>query len=169
MELLPLYSKYLAILVFIGFLIHISINDIRFFTITNKTNLALMICFFVFAFLMGLKNNIIVSHVLIGIIAFIIGFILFYFGVWGGGDAKLLGVLGLWIGVVPIVNFTYYTALFGGLLALILLISRKIVKKTGLPSKPKWLRQILRNTNAIPYGVALSLGAIFVIHKIDWM
>lgn len=158
----------IAAVVFCGFVLYAAFTDIISFTISNKLNLAFTLSFLIFIIPLGLSPQQILSHFIVGAIAFGIGILLFYFGVWGGGDAKLIAPIGLWLGASSMYLFVFYTAIFGGIIALFLIVGRRLAKKFGLPKKPKWLRQMLRGTAAVPYGVALCFGALVALTKADW-
>ena len=158
----------IAALSFVGFLIYAAINDIRSFTITNKLNIVFAACFLVFFFPLGLGLKGLGIHFGTAIAAFAVGFILFAIGAWGGGDAKLIAATAFWLGPNAMLGYAIYTALAGGILAVILLISRFLAKKYGLPKRPRWARQILRRRAQVPYGVALCIGGIFAVFNASW-
>jgi prepilin peptidase CpaA len=81
---------------------------------------------------------------------FAAGVAAFHFGVFGGGDAKLLAAGTLWIGAASVWAFLFATALAGGALALGFLIWAPLARKAG--------REVQRI--ALPYGVAISAGGI---------
>lgn len=157
-----------AALSFIGFLLYAAINDIRAFTITNKLNIVFAACFLLFFFPLGLGLKGLGIHFLTAIAAFVIGFLLFAIGAWGGGDAKLIAATAFWLGPNAMLGYAIYTALAGGILAIILLIARFVAKKYGLPKKPRWARQLLRKRAQVPYGVALCIGGIFSVFNTSW-
>lgn len=158
----------IAALSFVGFLIYAAINDIRSFTITNKLNIVFAACFLLFFFPLGLGFKGLAIHFGTALAAFAIGFLLFAIGAWGGGDAKLIAATAFWLGPNAMLGYAIFTALAGGILAIILLISRFFAKKYGLPKKPRWARQILRKRAQVPYGVALCVGGIFAVFNANW-
>lgn len=158
----------MALLTYCGFLISAMVGDIKSFTISNRLNIAFFVSFIIFALLMGFSFSQLLQHFWIALIAFLICFALFAFGLFGGGDVKLVAATCFWLGAAPIYSYAMITAIFGGLLALILLVARKIVKRTGLPRGPKWLRSMLRKRSHIPYGVALGIGGIAAVANSTW-
>jgi prepilin peptidase CpaA len=71
-------------------------------------------------------------------------------GVLGGGDIKLLAGLGLWVdfrGAVALISVVFLT---GGVLALLYLVSRAVIRANGAKSR------------RIPYGLAIAVGALLV-------
>ncbi len=157
-----------AIIAFCGFLIAAMVGDVRKFRITNKLNIAFSATFFVFALLLGMEWKLILGHAAIGAIAFAVCFVLFFFGLIGGGDVKLVGATALWLGGGPMYNYIMLSAVLGGLVGVLLIAARWAARKLGLPKKPRWLRGILRRRSHMPYGVALGLGGILAMPMADW-
>lgn len=87
-----------------------------------------------------------------------IGFILFGLRLVGGGDVKFLAAAGLWAGTDLGFELVVLMALFGGVLALILLIPRgkRLLARIRAPSLAAVPAQ------AMPYGVAIA-GALLVV------
>jgi prepilin peptidase CpaA len=81
---------------------------------------------------------------------FVAGVAAFHFGIFGGGDAKLLAAGALWIGAASVWAYLFATAIAGGVLALGFLIWAPLARKAGTDA-----RRI-----ALPYGVAISAGGI---------
>lgn len=169
MEQAPtLIMSTIGLLVFTLLMAWAAIGDIRSFTITDKLNLTIAALFLLLAIPMGLGWGAILDHVKIGLIATVIAIAMFYIGIFGGGDAKMTGAIALWLGSTPMVPFIFYTALTGGVLGIILIIGRRLAKKFGLPKSPKWARRILRKRSAVPYGVALGIGALLAAPQALW-
>ena len=99
--------------------------DIASFTIPNFLNLALIAVFAVFAFSAGLSFSAIGWHLLAGLAALAIGFTLFALGHIGGGDAKLFAAVVLWLGLKDCLPYALLASLFGGGLALCLMLLRQ--------------------------------------------
>jgi prepilin peptidase CpaA len=87
----------------------------------------------------------------IGIAALALAVFLVFFVVnaMGGGDVKLITVLGLWFPLDLFVQFLIMMAIAGGVLTLAMLIRHRIKKDRG-PVQ-------------VPYGVAISFAAIWVL------
>jgi prepilin peptidase CpaA len=158
-----------AACLFCLFLIIAAVGDVKSFTITNSFNMLFFSSFFILAPILGLGLDDIFYHLMVAIAAFLICFALFALGLFGGGDVKLVGATAIWLGAGPMMFYAFYTALFGGVLALLLLVARYITSKAGLPKNPRWLRQLLRKHSAIPYGVALCIGGICALPQVSWL
>jgi prepilin peptidase CpaA len=165
---LPTLISILALLVFGGLMVWAAIGDVRSFTITNKLNIAIAVAFLLFAMPMGMAGADIFNHLKIALVTIAITISMFYVGIYGGGDAKMTGAIALWMGPGAMIPFIFYTAVSGGALVLVLIAGRQIAKKLGLPKSPKWARRILRKRSAVPYGVALGIGALIAVPKATW-
>jgi prepilin peptidase CpaA len=86
-------------------------------------------------------------------------FILFCFGQFGGGDAKLLTVGALWIGMSPLLPFLIFVALSGGVLALVMKFWW-LVRLNADVFKLDKLAKRLKASIDLPYGVAIAGGAL---------
>ena len=157
-----LLTSLLGLVVFASLMIWAAIGDVRTFTITNKLNLTIAALFLILALPMGLAWSAIFDHLSVIAIA------MFYIGIYGGGDAKMTGAIALWLGAAPMLSFIFFTALAGGVLGLSLIIGRHMARKYGLPKSPKWARRLLRKRSAVPYGVALGIGALIAAPQAAW-
>jgi len=136
--------------------------DIASFTIPNFLNLALIAVFAVFAFSVGLSFSVIGWHLLAGIAALAIGFTLFALGHIGGGDAKLFAAVVLWLGLKDCLPYALLASLFGGGLALCLMLLRQWPLPPFL-MRYGWIVKLHDNKAGIPYGVALAAGAFILL------
>jgi prepilin peptidase CpaA len=157
-----------GLLVFAGFMVWAGVGDVRSFKITNKLNVAIAAAFVVLAVPMGMGWLEIFGHVKVAAITLAITLSMFFIGIFGGGDAKMAGATALWLGPTAMIPFIYFTALSGGVLVLILIIGRRLAKAYGLPRSPKWARRMLRRHSAVPYGVALGIGALIAVPNAVW-
>lgn len=94
------------------------------------------------------------SHAAAPAIVFAIGLIIFARGWMGGGDIKLLTALAAWIGLAGLPLLLVGTALAGGVLATILLISRRL---NADPHGPR----LIHPGAPVPYAVAILGGVLF--------
>lgn len=74
---------------------------------------------------------------------------LFALGMMGGGDVKLLTALALWIAPIPFLQLLVIMALAGGVLTIAMAAWHMIKRQ--------------REKLAIPYGVAISIGGLWVL------
>lgn len=92
---------------------------------------------------------------------FLVGFVLmlipYMFGWLGAGDVKLFAVVGLFLGPENILSAAVYTAICGGVLALIYVVKSKILKiKDNISYQP------MKNIT-LPYGVAIFGGTVLTL------
>lgn len=97
-------------------------------------------------------------HLLIGLIAFSVTVVLFFVGIIGGGDAKMIPAVMLWLGPAASMPFIVATAFAGGMLTVIVIIARLIVPENVTPS---FGVATLKQGRGVPYGVAIAIGALF--------
>lgn len=89
----------------------------------------------------------------LGLASFLVGALLFTRGGLGGGDVKLLSVVGMWAGPKLWFPFILMTALAGGILGLVVLA--RAVCINGIK------RRVWRELT-LPYGVAIACGGLYV-------
>lgn len=97
-------------------------------------------------------------HVAAFVAMFVVTYGLFLRGFVGGGDAKLVTALALWVGLQGLMAFMFYMAIFGGVLGgfALYLRNKKPFKK---PTRGGWVETAQKGGNALPYGVAITFGA----------
>ena len=94
----------------------------------------------------------------------------------GGGDVKLLAAIGAWVGPASLLSLTFYTAISGGLMAVIVVLWRRKLtatfnnlwlllchfRVTGF--KPMTAVSLdNHNTVRLPYGLPIAAGTIVTI------
>jgi prepilin peptidase CpaA len=95
-------------------------------------------------------------------------FLLFWYGVIGGGDAKLIAAMALLVGHQEVLSFLFLMSVMGGALALVAIV-RDLVKRVwrpaGVPAiTPTILVERRLGQSAVPYGVAIAAaGAITLL------
>ena len=146
----------IAALAFFALCLFGALTDIASLTIPNWLNLTIAGLGLSALAVSGFGLETIGLHVGVALIAFIVSFVLFSFGVFGGGDAKMIPAVALWMGPDAIVHFLFWMALVGGLLALI----GTLAKYAPLPEgAPVWVSNTLSKGEGVPYGVAICAGA----------
>ncbi len=103
----------------------------------------------------------ILFDVLAALIVFAVCFVLFALGWLGGGDAKLAPGAVLWAGYDGLPQFVIVMTLAGGVLAIVLWLLRAALRPTAIEQAR--LPVVLRWASPVPYGIAISAGAILVI------
>ena len=147
-----------ALVLFCLLLVYAASTDIASLTIPNWVSLALTGAYPPLALFAGADLATIGMHVLFGFGVLAVGFALFQANIIGGGDAKLLAAAAVWTGVSAFVPFAFWTALAGGVLAIVLLLARKYTFM--LAAAPPFVFRLLTPKTGLPYGVAILIGAI---------
>jgi prepilin peptidase CpaA len=150
----------IAILVLFPLLmIGAGIGDCLTYRIPNWLTGMIGVMFFPTALFAGMPIAEIGWHMLAAAIVLVVCFSLFCFGMFGGGDAKLLTVAGLWIGLSPLLLFAILVALFGGILALVMKlwwVLKLQIDQAGVEPLSKRVKASIQ----LPYGIAIAAGAV---------
>jgi prepilin peptidase CpaA len=149
-----------ALAVFPALVIIAALKDIASYTIPNWLSLVLVGSYPVAALLLGRPPREIGLGMAIGAGALLVAMGLFAAGWIGGGDAKLFAAVTLWLGWPAVASFVMVTAVVGGGLALTLLNIRANWLKPYLAGAPPWLARLTTTGEAVPYGVAIAIGAL---------
>jgi prepilin peptidase CpaA len=111
-------------------------------------------------------------HLLAGAILFALGYLLFAFGLFGGGDAKMMAAAGLWFGTGHSMDFLIMTSLAGGVLAAAIAGWSLVMYFWEFhgPQVDGFVGQNLKKVRPkLPYGFALCVGAIMAFPHTWWM
>lgn len=95
-------------------------------------------------------------------VMFAIGYVIFALNAMGGGDIKLLIACALWVGLKNLAEFGFLVAIFGGVFALLIWISRRVLALT--PQNPDKLPRILKKGEPMPYGVAIAVAFAWLMY-----
>jgi len=107
------------------------------------------------------------SHLMSGGIMFGLTFFLFSIKMIGAGDSKLSSVYALWIGMQGMPSFLFFMTLCGGILGLMTIIFKKW-KPFKAPREGGWIDQAQKDNNVVPYGIAITLGAIVAFNQVGY-
>lgn len=134
--------------------------DILTMKIPNRVSVVLALSFFAVAPFSGMDLVTFGWSIVAGVAVFSACFALFALNVMGGGDAKILSASALWYGLnTDLFAFLVYTGLFGGGLALIILVIRAN-QNTLLVSPIPIPMHFFTDRAGIPYGVAIGAAAL---------
>lgn len=159
--------EYAVLLVFPTVMAYAAAMDLLTMTIPNRVSVGLAAAFFLAAPLMGLSLSDIGLHLGAGALILVAGIILFAIGGFGGGDAKLLAAGALWIGLDGLLSYLLLVTVFGGLLALIIVLYRRY-PTTALPL-PHWAARLHASQSGIPYGIAIACAALTIFPVTPWV
>ncbi len=137
------------------------VTDLLTLRIPNRVSLILCGSFLIVAPLAGLGLTQIGLHIAGALGLLFLGFILFALNYIGGGDAKLLPAIGLWLGPMHIPVFLLLITAIGGFLAL-MLIKFRWTPLPRLAGRFPWAVRLHEATSGMPYGVAIAAAALVV-------
>jgi len=155
------------LIIFVGCMFAAAWNDMTSMTIPNWISLVLVAGFLIAAPFAWQGWAVFGTHILVGFTCFVVGVGMFALGWMGGGDAKLFAATSLWWvwgDIWP--YYLVYTALAGGVLAIILLLGRKYFPVKIL--KTDWLHRLFKDEKKMPYGLALAFGALMTLPISDF-
>lgn len=132
-------------------------SDIRRLRIPN-THVLAVLALFVVAFAFSPDSFGLWWEHLGAMLAFLVlTYIMFAFGMLGAGDAKYGAALALWVGLPGLLPYVFFMAMVGGVLGVFSLLLRKYRPFKNPPSSG-WVATVQDGGNAVPYGIALSVG-----------
>lgn len=148
-------------------------SDVRGMVIPNNYSLIIIAAFAVAAgavyFLAkGVFFDDLMGNLITGAAVFVVTFALFSFKIIGGGDAKLFTAFSFWCGSAALASFTIYTALIGALLGLVSLAILRF-KPFKNPVPGGWVARLQEGDRAVPYGVAITVGAILAFRDLGYL
>jgi prepilin peptidase CpaA len=138
-----------------------AISDVSGLRIRNEVSLILAGTFLVYALIPS--NNVdLPMHLLVGGITLAVTFGFFLMHWLGGGDAKLIPAVALWVGPGQIASFVITLAILGGIFALALFLLQLLFRvfpplEAGfpLPAVAAWARN-----GICPYAVPIAFAAL---------
>jgi prepilin peptidase CpaA len=147
-----------ALLAFAAVLVWAAIGDMRRLIIPNWISVAIAGLFVLHVVTSPVSVNVL-GGVAVGAAPLAAGFGLFACTLIGGGDVKLMSAVALWAGPMRILDFLFVTAIIGGFIAGgLLLRHRHLAPVDGVPGAVA--------STEVPYGVAISVGGMFVAFAI---
>lgn len=145
-----------------------AIGDFLTMKIPNWLNGLVGVTFFGAALYVGMPLEQIGWHVAAGAIVLVAGFGLFAAGYIGGGDAKLLAVAAMWLGMGQLIEFLLIMSFAGGVLAIVMKFWWWIRLETELRGFDR-LKSTVKSSVDLPYGVAIAVGALFAFRHSWWL
>ena len=150
--------------------IYATFSDLLSMRISNLTCGVLVVAFFILAPLSGMSWQAIAIHSGVAVAALVMGMSFFSMGVMGGGDAKLIAAVSLWLGLGLTLPYILAASLLGAVVTLAIVGLRKA--KPALPDAVcNWrvMAKVLDRKEGIPYGLALGPAALFVFTISPWV
>ena len=157
-----------ASLIFPSTMAWAGLMDLITMKIRNSLVLFLLVAYAVMAPLAGFGIALVGSSALVALLVLVCAFTFFALGWMGGGDAKLAAAAALWIGADQAFAFAFWTALFGGVLTLALLLFRLRALPVSWRGRA-WIERLHARETGVPYGVAIAAAALVVFPATAWM
>lgn len=145
-------------------MVYSALSDLRSYTLPNFISIVLVVGFVLVLAVVQPSLTVIGWHLAVGGGVFIIGFTLFALGLLGGGDVKVIAALALWFGPNNFLAFFIMMTIIGGLLAIALMIFRRIPLSEAYLKYPA-VRGLHDKNEGIPYGVAIAIAAVIEFPK----
>ncbi len=147
------------------------------FIIPNVIAIGLVALFIVTALLVPVMTPLVpamtgmewLSHLGAAVAVFIGAVVLYAIHAMGGGDVKLLTAVAFWAGFEHLTELLLYVAVAGGVLAIFLIVTRKIILSVGAVNSRLAranLPRVLLDGEAVPYGLAIAPISIYVGTKL---
>ena len=149
-------------------LIYAAFSDLTRYLIPNWLNLLLASLSPFYFWFSDLSAEIMLMRSAIAVTVLIVGMLMHFRGLVGGGDIKLLASLSLWIppNEWPLFLLTVLAA--GGGLALVVLALRKMKgDMSDSFSNQGWRGRLLSRGVGIPYGVAIAIAGLASIWQVS--
>jgi prepilin peptidase CpaA len=168
----PFMLHDLSIFLLPALMIIAAVTDVMSYRIPNWLTILIAVLFFPMALLTHMPLAEFGSHLSAGVILFVLGYALFAFGLFGGGDSKLMAAAGLWFGTSQTMPFLVLTALAGGLLAAgvmvwsVFMVMWDFHDPVAGTAIDKGIRKMKPK---LPYGFAFAVGAILAFPQTWWM
>ncbi|MBI1262092.1 MAG: peptidase [Rhizobiales bacterium] len=160
-------ASYLLLIVFPLALLFAAIWDLTTMTIPNVLTLALAGAFLVLVPFTGTSMGGIGMHLAAGLLMLLVGMGFFAMGWMGGGDAKLVAAVALWLGWSELLPYLLYASIFGGVLTLMILGFRRLPLPLFL-ARQDWIRTLYDRRTGIPYGLALAAAGLLIYPDTVW-
>jgi len=151
----------IALFIFPVLLAYAGCSDLLTMRIANWLVLLVTVAYFVLALLSGLSWAAIGISCACALVVLAVAFTFFAFGWIGGGDAKLVAAITLWIGFDQALPYLLYSALLGGTLTLLILAVRRFPLPPVFAATP-WIDRLHNPKTGVPYGIALAAAGLLV-------
>ena len=148
---------------YIGALLYAAYSDARRLEIANGVSIFIALLFLPAAWNSSLSTTDMAIHASVGLGMLIAGIALFACGLMGGGDAKLMAAVAVWTGIETLSVFLVVTALAGAVVAVVALTLNRIPANGTISRIFPWVGVGGGRQAPIPYGVAISVAALFAL------
>ncbi|HVZ99420.1 MAG TPA: prepilin peptidase [Caulobacterales bacterium] len=151
---------------FVVLLLFAACSDVATMKIPNWLSIVLAAAFPLSALATGMPLPAIGLHLAFGFAVLAVGFLMFQFGLMGGGDAKLIAAASVWTGLGAFLPFAAWTMIAGGVMAAVLLFARYRLKPDA--ARPAFVNRLLKPRGGVPYGVAIMAGGLAALNTLPF-
>jgi prepilin peptidase CpaA len=157
-----------ALFLFCLAVIYGALSDVRTYTIPNRVSYGLALLFLLFAALRW-QDLPLLLHLGIGLLVFIICLVFWQLRWMGGGDAKFVAAISLWMGPQRILLFMIFLALLSTVFVTLLRLARTWNPYFQGGSWPGWIKLMVQKAeeNAVPYGLPAGIAALATMFMVD--
>lgn len=166
---MPVVFGTIALVFFPLTLLRAGIGDLTTMRIPNRLIVTLLLGYAVLAPLSGHTPLQILQSLIVAAAVFCLAFGAFAAGWMGGGDVKLIAAVALWLGPLHVPAFLLWTAMFGAVLTLVLLLLRRMPVSGYAVGRIGWVAHLHAPTTRVPYGMAIAPAALLVFAATPWM
>lgn len=161
-------EPWMFVAAFLSFLLLAARSDLMNLRIPNGLTLSMAVSGLPAVWLLEAGVTALPVTIVAGVATLVVAWTMFELGWLGGGDAKLAAAASLWLGPQPMLVFVLATAVFGAVLAAILLMlshSRPALAVVG----PRWQERLTADAISVPYAVAMApAGAVAVLVRLSY-
>ncbi|MHA1598564.1 MAG: A24 family peptidase [Alphaproteobacteria bacterium] len=158
---LETYIHFAVVGIFLTLLAFAALGDIATYKIPNRITLAIAALYPVYVLASPVTVDWL-SGLMVGGVVLGVGFTLFAFKVFGGGDIKMMAATSLWAGPVLIADFLIITALAGGLISLFWISPLRPGLALAVDRFNGQVKSSTLSATMIPYGLAVAVGGVGV-------
>lgn len=168
-----LFVVIFCVVVALGFCLASAWSDLNGLTIPNVYPAGIIVTFIIAFganFLLAPESGYfadIKSHLISMGLVFGGTFVLFSFRMIGAGDSKLAAAVALWTGVKGVLPFLFFMGIAGAVLSVVAIFIRK-AKPAKEPKEGGWIDKLQKGENAVPYGIAIAVGALIAFYEIGY-
>ncbi len=168
---MPHVLQTILLSVFPALALFAALHDFGHYRIPNMLNLVIFGSFFPVALLLGMPWETFLWH-LVGFAAVFGAMFAVYMVVpsskFGGGDAKMISAVAVWIDWNNLPDFIIMTAIAGGALAVVMWLWRALQIEYGVwMNGDTTLRKVMSYQIKLPYGAAIAAGGIYA-YTLSW-
>ena len=141
------------------------VADFRTFEIPHSLPIALVVVFPIAAWAANMSWQQIAWACGLATFMLVVAILMVLFRVMGGGDGKLIAAAALWTGPEAIMPFLLLIALMGGVLALVILLYRRLPLASTLASFTAFQKMHAEKRD-LPYAIAIGIAGLIIYPRL---